>query len=269
MHVEGHAGPREVLPEILARVRERTGIDFSQYRRSTVERRVWTRMVKTGVLDPASYLDLLREDGAECAHLASTITIKVSRFFRKAEAWAVVRREVVPAIAGGPDAAAWSAGCARGEEAYGLALLAEALPGRPALRVLGTDVDDGALAAATTARYPAAALEEVPADLRELGFARSPATDLPFQVRDPVRERVSFAFHDVTASPPPGRFRLVACRNVLIYLAPAVQRAVQARLVESLLPGGFLWLGEAEWPAGEAMRLGTVSASARLFRSKE
>ncbi|HEY6098830.1 MAG TPA: CheR family methyltransferase, partial [Anaeromyxobacter sp.] len=129
------AGPGPLIPEMLAAVRRHTRLDFGPYLRAMVERRVWNRMLRADFLDPAAYLERLRADPAECERLASAITIKVSRFFRNPGAFAALR----DALGDGRGATAWSAGCARGEEAYGIALLA------PAIAVLGTDVDPEAL----------------------------------------------------------------------------------------------------------------------------
>lgn len=251
--------PGPLLPEMLAAVRRHTGLDFGPYLRGMVARRVWNRMLRADVLDPAAYLERLRADPSECERLASTITIKVSRFFRNPRAFEALRE----ALGDDRGGTAWSAGCARGQEAYGIALLA------PSLAVLGTDVDAGALGDAERGCYEEEELAEMPAEVRQRGFVPSGDPQRSHRVADAVRARVSFGLHDLLArEPAPGAFSLVACRNVLIYLDREAQRTVEGVLLEGLLPGGLLWLGEAEWPSAEtAARLEVVSAPARLFRS--
>jgi chemotaxis methyl-accepting protein methylase len=92
-------------------------------------------------------------------------------------------------------------------------------------------------------------------------------------VTEEPRGRVAFQRHDLVTSrtpPGPGRFDLVCCRNVLIYLKPPAQLRVEALLASSLLAGGLLCLGEAEWllPA-VAVAFEVVDAGARLFRLRE
>ena len=138
--------------------------------------------------------------------------------------------------------------------------------------VLGTDVDPSALADAERGRYGPDALEEVPDDVVHRYF-RLPGADGLRSLREHARAGVSFRHHDLVAAdrPPLGRtFDLVACRNVLIYLAPPARIGVQRLLRDALAPGGLLWLGEVEWPEAEIAReLEVVDRRARLFRRRE
>jgi hypothetical protein len=67
-----------------------------------------------------------------------------------------------------------------------------------------------------------------------------------------------------------GGFDLVSCRNTLIYFDGPLQQRALGVLCDAIAPGGFLWLGEAEWPAGGvAGRLALVNRQARLFRLED
>ena len=144
----------------------------------------------------------------------------------------------------------WSAGCASGEEAYTLALLAaEAFaPAPPPVDVLGTDVSGAALAAATAGRYRERAVRGLDPALRERYLDRQ--ADGSYLVGHRLRERVRFRRHNLVADPVPpsgeSHFDLVVCRNVLIYFdAPTVARVI-GRLQRSLRPDGVLLLGAAD-----------------------
>lgn len=241
------------LGRILERLRERWGVDFQQYRPATILRRIRNRMLTAGVPTLPEYLERLNEPG-EDARLLERLTIKVSRFFRNAAAFDALKAELERRRAAAPRwaPAIWSAGCGQGEEPYSVAiLLAELRPDGDADRpVLATDVDPAALATATRGRYPAAALEELPPELRLRYFDRDPASAQPaWSVAPGVRRRVTFTLHDLSAcrAPVDRQFDLICCRNVLIYFQPPLQDRVQRLLRDSLVPGGLLWLGEAEW----------------------
>ena len=252
---------------ILQHVLAATGLDFSQHRRGTIERRLKNRMASLAIGSRDAYLEHLRAHRDEPGALVDRLTIKVSRFYRNAATFDRLRDTVLPALAAtspGRPLAIWSAGCARGEEAYTLAMLLEAarLPGG----VIATDIDAAALAAAAKAEYPRASLRELPADLRcfvELG-ARAGVS----RVSESIRARVAFRHGDIAEPFAPGRFALVACRNVLIYLSPEARARALARLEAALAPGGYLVLGEAEWaPPCVPGRLEVVDARARIFRA--
>lgn len=252
-----------VLEAILALVRQRTGLDFSRYRVATVRRRIQNRMSSLGIPTLAAYLRVLSGPEDEATLLAARMTIKVSRFYRNAPSFDLLRRVIVPELARrrGP-VRMWSAGCGCGEEPYTLAMLLDeaGIDGT----VDATDVDDGALAAVAAATYPASAASELPAELAARYL--EPAGPGLVRVAAAARRRVRTSRHDVTSGAAPGsRFDLIACRNVLIYL----QRELQERTLRSahaaLHPAGFLFLGEAEWPS-PPLALAPVDRRARIFR---
>jgi two-component system CheB/CheR fusion protein len=85
-----------------------------------------------------------------------------------------------------------------------------------------------------------------------------------------VRGRVRFARHDVTSdlAPREPAYDLICCRNLLIYLGRGAQEAALRRLRERVRPGGYLCLGEAEWPGpAVAATLTPVSRGLRIFRA--
>lgn len=258
------------LDAILALMRRRTGTDFGCYRPATIARRIANRMLAVGVTRLDDYAALLERSVAEPAQLLARLTIKVGRFYRNRPVFDLLRTVVLPRRArerGAAPLRIWSAGCAHGEEAYTLAmLLAEA---GAAGTVVATDLDPGALTAACAAEYAPAALVELPAELAARYLEPQGPAGGRLRVTEPVRQRVRFALHDLSAgaSPPAGGpFDLIACRNVLIYLRPAMQEQVLRMLRSALDPGGLLLLGEAEWvPLALQSMLQVVNASARLF----
>lgn len=258
----------EELGELLAVVAERTGVDLATQRRPMLARRAALRLSAAAAPSTAEYLALLQDDLAEPWRLLERLTVKVSRFFRDRGAFALLRERVVPelrAARGASELRAWSAGCARGQEAYGLAMvLAES--GGP-WSVLATDVDRSALTRARAARYPREETVDVPPELAAEHFLPGGAE---VRVSPALARGVQLAAHDLgSPAPPPGggTFDLVACRNVLIYFLASSQAEVLSRVVDRIAPGGFLLLGKAEWPAARVeARLEVVDRPRRLFR---
>lgn len=264
----------DALDAVLAVLRERDGLDLTGYRRSTLARRVRNRMISAGARGMAEYLDRLRTDPEETPRLLDRLTIKVSWFFRNPAAAAAVSDALAGELARAPRTlAVWSAGCGRGEEPYTLAMLLAAL-GQPggAPAVLATDIDAAALEAGRRGRYATDAVADVPAALRERWLARLEGGAGALEVRSELRGRVAFERHDLArdAAPRRGGFDLVSCRNTLIYFDGPLQQRALGVLCDAIAPGGFLWLGEAEWPAGGvAGRLTLVNRQARLFRLED
>ena len=188
-------------------------------------------------------------DPALMSRLIDEVTVQETAFIRD--------RPQLDAIAWGSLGATqsralrvWSVGCASGEEAYTLALLAAEAFARGPLRVevLGTDISDAALATAAVGRYGERAMRAVDPALRERYFDRQ--GDGSYLVGGPLRRLVRFRRHNLARGPTPpsgeAGFDLVICRNVLIYFdATLVAPAVEA-LRRALRPGGTLLLGHAD-----------------------
>lgn len=167
------------------------------------------------------YAEAIAAEPGERAALFELLRVPHSGFFRDPEGLAALeaglRGKAAPRV--------WCAGCARGEEAYSLALLA------PQASVLGTDLSADAIEAGRAARFSDQELEAVPPLVR----ARATLEDARARVRLEVRNLLD---------PPPGRFDAVVCRNVLYHLSPAARRRALERLAGALAPGAPLWLGE-------------------------
>ena len=267
------AEAQAVINSILSIVRERTGRDFSCYRPATVYRRILNRMISVGVETLSEYLDLLRTHDDEGLRLLERVTIKVSRFYRNAATFEILRRQLLPDLErarGARPLRVWSAGCGCGEEAYSLAMVLEEL-GAPGL-VAASDIDPAALVTARRGVYPEQAATELPEDLAARFLAPAHlAGQRAYRVRDGVRRRVAFSIHDLTSSesaPEGGRFDLVCCRNVLIYLRRDVQARALRRIAAAIDGDGYLCLGEAEWP-DKTLGLEAFGRKTHIFRLPE
>jgi chemotaxis protein methyltransferase CheR len=184
------------------------------------------------------------------AALLDAVTVQETRMFRAAAQLEAFRRLVLPGLAAGAAGRPLvlvSAGCATGEEAWTLAILA-ARGGAPAWRVAGLDLCRPALAAAQEARYrlgPPDALREMPeADRAMLALEADSFSPAPA-----LRPRVAFRRANLLdPGLKPAEADAILCRNVLIYMTPEARNGVLRRLVAALRPGGALLLGPTDSP---------------------
>lgn len=250
------------------------GIDIGRYKGSCLLRRIAVRQRASGAADLRAYLTLVKRDPMERARLVKTLTIHVSQFFRNPSTFHVLRREVLPAILaekdriGGHALRLWSAGCACGEEAYSLALLlcetaGDAL-GRLSTTIHGTDIEPECLRAAREGQYSAASLKSVPARWRQRYFTPAGAR---YAVGPQLRALVHFKRHNILEPVPFGRIDLVVFRNVLIYMADALQEQVLRGIHGAMNPGGYLVLGKVEGLSGSTKDLFLpVDLPERIYR---
>jgi two-component system, chemotaxis family, CheB/CheR fusion protein len=263
-----------LLTKFLDEVREQTGIDFSTYKRPTILRRLQRRMVATSTDGLADYIRYVGKHPEEYQRLASSFLIKVTEFFRDPELFDRLRQDLLPQIvkrrrAQTRELRLWSAGCATGEEAYSIAILAyEALGNEVAdwtVRVFATDLDGEAVAFARRGIYPAAALDALPRDLVERHFHK---LDGEYEVRSHIRALVVFGQHDLAVRAPFPRIDLILCRNVLIYFTGELQRRALELFAFSLIDGGSLILGKAETTSPLPEHFAVEDQRLKLFRRR-
>ena len=244
---------------------ERTGHHYYADKDEQLGERVAQRMAASGIGAAENYLQRLGDPSLgdrEWRQLESELTIKETFFFRFAEQFAALRSTILPGLIEARGARKrlriWSAGCSTGAEPYSLAVVLSDLLG-PALAtwqvsILGTDIDERALATAREASYGGWSLRSMPTVERERLFVSQHGRwRLRLAYSGMVRfERLNILDLDGAAVPLQlSDYDLILCRNMLIYFHPT--RAT--RLVEAiggrLAPDGWLMLGHAE--AGLAM----------------
>ncbi|HWI40586.1 MAG TPA: CheR family methyltransferase, partial [Verrucomicrobiae bacterium] len=241
----------ESLASILRVVKVRTGNDFSSYKRDTVRRRLERRIILSGARGLAGYLALLEESPREAADLAREILIGVTGFFRDAEAFEALEREVLPRLLqrGKPDQPVriWDACCSTGEEVYSVAILVREYLEQHGLQVpvqiFATDLDDAALAKARSGVFSEAVAAAVGERRLQAFFTRAGGG---YQAIKQLREMIVFAHHNLIKDPPFSRLDLLICRNFLIYLKPDMQRRLVGMFHQVLRTGGVLFLGNSE-----------------------
>ncbi len=222
--------------------------DFRNYKRSSISRRVFTRLSALDISSYPEYMALLKADPNEYARLHSTLTVKVSEFFREPHYFnsiaAVLKNEYSLSTKG---LRAWCCGCATGEEAYSLSILfSEHLsPENIALsRIFATDVDPEALESARRGEYRPEYMHNVDVQRRKRFFSEGSETML--KVDESLRRPIRFGTLNIVTGHGFSRIDILLCRNLFIYFNKKLQADVFAKLHYALVPGGLLVLGKAE-----------------------
>jgi chemotaxis methyl-accepting protein methylase len=256
------------------KISQGAGLPVEAYKDKCVRRRIAVRMRACGVHSYADYQAVLDRSPAEYERLRDALTINVTRFYRNADTWNLLRRDLVPRLCapGGGEIRIWSAGCSSGEEAYTIAILAAEhfdRTGRSGelgrLVVDATDVDRLSLERARAARYRRENLMEMPPELVNRYLT---PVESELQVVARVRGRVFVRRVDLGAGQPPGRdYHMVVCRNVLIYFYRPMQERLFQLFTDSRAPGGYLVRGKVETLLGNVRdRLALVDPRERVYR---
>lgn len=260
------------LKALKDQIQARAGFYSGGYKEKCFRRRLGVRMRARGVQRYEEYAELLERDPEEYDRLLAAVTINVSKFFRNAEVWDLLREQVVPELFAWnePRIRIWSAGSAAGEEPYTMAIVLREYAEKHGLmnrlrrfEILGTDIDREVLENARRAEYGELAFGETPDRVRERWFQPGER----YRLSDEIREMVRFEPIDLLTQELPRDRHLIFCRNVTIYFERDVQEALLHRLHDSLVPGGFLVLGKVESLLGSlAKSFQTIANRDRVYR---
>ncbi len=258
---------------VLRLLRQRFGVNFDQYKGTTVSRRIERRAMLQGWENAEDYLRVLEADSKELGTLYQDLLIGVTQFFRDPEAFAALEQRVVPSILDLVPAEAevrvWVPGCATGEEAYSMAMLFHdqlVQRQRPAkLKVLATDVHRDSLMAAGAGVYAEEQLANVNPERRERYFSMEPSGH---RITQQLRNLIVFAPHNVLDDAPFTSLHLISCRNLLIYFTPSAQKKVLSLFHFGLTTGGYLFLGSSETPGTLSDEFEPVDDHWKLYRKR-
>jgi two-component system CheB/CheR fusion protein len=266
----------DALKKIFLLLRAQTGHDFSQYKQSTIVRRVERRMAVHQIERLDEYVRYLQQTPADVEALFRDLLIGVTSFFRDPQAFGALQEQAIPRLfAGKPTGASirvWVPGCSTGEEAYSLAILLqermEELKQSFKLHVFATDIDRHAVECARAGIYPVSIVDDISPE-RLARFFSQEADGSAYRIQKGIRDWVIFSEQDAIRDPPFSKLDLISCRNLLIYMGGELQKKLIPLFHYALNPGGTLFLGTSE-TVGEFVDLfHTVDRKSKLYQRRE
>lgn len=268
---EPTVAPEQLTP-IFKRIQERHGVDYSLYKSATITRRLVRRAELEG-LPVDSLLERAKTEERLQDLLYQDFLITVTKFFRDPWSFDELQnqlRQLLLTLEPSDELRLWSAGCATGEEAYSLAIVAhevvESLGLQRVVRVFATDINPDSLRTGEEAVYQQDQLAHVSAARLDKFFER---VSNGYRVSSQIRASVLFQHHDLLHDVPFTQLHVVSCRNLLIYLDKQAQKKALSFFHFALTRGGLLLLGPSEStdPLHNAFAL--KNDAARIFQKTQ
>lgn len=256
----------DVLKKILRFVNQITGIDFSNYKSPTLNRRIFRRMSITKTKTIRDYLSYLYENEYEAEILHKEFLIGVTRFFRDADAFSIIEKEIIPKIFESKDKNStikvWSVGCASGEEAFSIAiLLNEYLENNnidQEIKIFATDLDSDSINKANKGVFAQSIEGDIKQEYLDKYFQKEGSL---YVIKSKIRKNIIFSQHNTAYDAPFNNMDLIVCRNLLIYLQSHLQQKLLSNLHYATGLNKFLFLGPSE-------TLGDLSSSFKVLSRK-
>jgi len=250
----------EYFNRIALFLRHKSRLSFAGHKRSILRRRLENRLTQLNLPDFCSYWSFLLANPAEEANLYDLATTNETSFFRNWPQFSYLRDFICPeleqrALESSRKIRVLSAGCSTGEEAYSIAMTmldSFRSPGLARLEIVAGDISESCLQVARVGFYDNDRLVKLPSGYRKrfMEECGDGAT-----VKAPVKRYIRFVRMNldelmkedqVVWGAGQDGFDIIFCRNVMIYFAPECQQVLVDTLHRLLLPGGYLFTGDAE-----------------------
>ncbi|MDM8543483.1 CheR family methyltransferase [Desulfococcaceae bacterium HSG9] len=262
------------VQKVFVLIRRATGHDLSNYKQTTIRRRIERRLAVHQIDKVSHYVKYLQETPSEVDMLFKDMLIGVTNFFRDPEAFKILKNQVLPAMikTHSPESAIriWSMGCSTGEEAYSLAILfsevMDMLKLHFNIQVFASDIDAQAIDHARQGVYPDSIAADVSQERLNKYFVKEKNT---YKVKKQIREMIIFAVQSVIKDPPFSKINLVSCRNLLIYMDGDLQKKVIPLCHYTLNPEGILFLGTSESIGEFTDHFHPVDSKWKIFKRKD
>jgi chemotaxis protein methyltransferase CheR len=228
-----------------------SGITFSDANRPILESRLRDRLRLAQLSEVGEYFERIQKDEGEMKTFLDSITTNLTRFFRNQAHFDALEHHVLPDLIQFKRSKGlekkiriWSAGCSTGEEPYTIAMiLKDKLPADFSFDVTASDLSLKSLMAGSQGFYQDAKIQGIPDAYLSRFFTK--AGD-GFQVKDEIKARVKFDYHNLKFDSGLRNIDIIFCRNVLIYFDEAAQKNVIDRFWTSLTNHAYLYIGHSE-----------------------
>ncbi|MFD1017194.1 CheR family methyltransferase [Winogradskyella rapida] len=267
-----HPSNETLINDILTIVFKFSGIDFREYKKNTLLRRIEKRMNINNIEHVYDYATFLSSNVNEQQSLKEDFLIGVTRFFRDTEAFEQLKNKVIPEICKNKNREntirVWVAGCSTGEEVYSLAMLIDNYLRTHQInleyKIFATDIDPRALAIASIGVYHVNIINEIEKPYLDQYFIKHGDK---IQIIKRVREKIVFSNHNLIKDPPFIKMDLISCRNLLIYFDSKIQKKVMYNFQFALNQYSYLFLGNSESLGETAKLFKTIDVKWKIFQN--
>jgi len=243
-------------------MKRQTGIDLHGYKPNQIQRRTLSMADSKGMASLTELTTWVGEGKDNATWVADRLAINVSELFRNPEQWKILEEKVLPELLKkNSRLKIWSAGCSYGAEAHTLGvLLTDKFPGHHT--VVGTDIDQAALAQAKEGRFAESDMKCVPKQYLDQYFVRD---EKGWTAKDAIRKSLTFKPGNLLSDRFESGFDLILCRNVVIYFTEESKDGLYRKFFQALRPAGYLFVGSTE-RISQSKEIGFESALSYFYK---
>jgi len=234
------------------------GINLYPNKKLLLKSRLQSRLIATGIGTYKEYCNYVLSNDPErkeAVEMINRISTNKTDFFREEKHFTFLTDEILNPYLQDKKSKKikiWSAGCSSGEEPFTIAMVLYEQKKKIPLfdfEILASDISTSVLKKASLAIYSGALINQIPVAYRSKYLLKSKdRTKNQIRISPQLRSKVSFFRYNLLnpASPITGSVDMIFCRNTLIYFDRTTQEKVVNKLLDCIIPGGYLFLGHSE-----------------------
>jgi chemotaxis protein methyltransferase CheR len=232
-------------------IEKKIGIKFQINKKSLLENRLSSHILKLGLNSFSEYFDyLVNENGKEFDYFIDKITTHTTHFFRESFHFDYLIEKGIHLINehfNNPKIKILSLGVSTGEELYTLAMIFANLKKMKVIEdyeIHGADVSKIALLKAKKGVFKLESIKNIPEKYRN-SFNIS---NNNIVANDIIRYNLRFFLLNACKKNQkfPDKYHIIFCRNILIYFKKEFQQNIIDNILSVLLKGGLLITGHTE-----------------------
>ncbi|TYP77204.1 chemotaxis protein CheB [Aquimarina intermedia] len=270
---------------IINKLQEQEGADFSNYKRSTIGRRIKRRMLLSKVSNLSEYWSFIDSNDEEVKNLFKDLLIPVTEFFRNPETFKelddIIAQKILNKKADSNSVRIWVAGCSTGQEAFSIAIsVAEFIEKHPQfnfsqgyadepsfkVQIFATDLNDNSIASARKGFFDTSQISGLSDEQLKKYFIPQ---NSGYQIKKKIRKMCVFAVHDFLIDYPFSSMDLVSCRNVMIYMKPYLQNKALKTFHYALKDDGILLLGQSETVTSASDLFEPIDKAQKIYKRRD
>jgi chemotaxis protein methyltransferase CheR len=255
------------------RIKERIGLKIGEDQIGFLERRLKSRLRTLALTSYEQYEQVLASGKGkrEWEELVDLLVNQQSGFFRHRPSYTAFMNSVLPeridrqtALKNGQRLSIASVGCAKGQEAYSLAMATDRVMEENRFvdyEVTGVDISKKALEQAKQAEYSHYEIKGLPDEYKSrylesflpykngsLQVENREDRHLRYRVREDIKKRTTFARYNLAGSKSLNTHKkdVIFCQNLFIYFDQTDRIRFLKKLLNTLKPGGYLFLAPGE-----------------------
>lgn len=227
------------------------GYDFRHYAKESLQRRLQICLQESSCQSLSELIPYVLKDREFFNRVLVNMLVSVTSMFRDPAFFLELRQKVVPTLATYPFIKIWHAGCATGQEVYSMAIMLAECGLLSKAMIYATDINVHALKIAQEGIYPLDEIGQYHQNYLQAGgtccLSKYYCSKYQYaKMHANLKNKMVFSHHNLASDDIFGDMHVIICRNVFIYFDRSLQKKVAQLFHSSMVPRGFLCLGQVE-----------------------